>query len=131
MPKTRILPTHFTYLAQYEKKSVACHLFPIFCLIFNLAIWIQPIYHETLKERANFSVRWIFCLSLWYFLLIYRIIPKISPGLIFGQSTFFWAHFRGGLFSGGAYFRDEICVRKEDGLIISAKVIKGIRIISL
>ena len=67
--------------------------------------------------------------------MIYRIIPKISPGLIFGQSAFFWAYFRGGAYFRGAYFRDEIRVRKEDGLIIegciSATVIKEIRIISL
>ena len=54
--------------------------------------------------------------------MIYRIITKISPGLIFGQITFFWlifegAYFREAYFRKG-YFRDEIRVRKGGGLII-------------
>ena len=56
--------------------------------------------------------------------------PENKPG------AYFWSkHFFGLIFGGGAYFLDEIRVRKEDGLIIegciSATVIKGIRIISL
>ena len=42
-------------------------------------------------------------------LVIYRIIPKIIPGLIFSQSTFLGL-FLMGLFLGGAYFQDEICI---------------------
>ena len=65
----------------------------------------------------------------------YRIIPKISPGLIFGQSTFFLGLFSRGLIFGGAYFWDEIRVRKGGGLIIegyiSATITKTKRIISL
>ena len=48
---------------------------------------------------------------------IYRIIPKISPGLIFGQSTFFWAYFRGGLFSGGLIFGMKFASEKRMGLL--------------
>ena len=58
--------------------------------------------------------------------------PENKPWAYFLSKHFFWAYFRGGLIFGGAYFRDEICVRKEDRLIIegciSATVIKRIRI---
>ena len=87
------------------------------------------------KEYQNFSLINPIHLNFTFESLSirYRIIPKISPGLIFGQSTLFWAYFRGGLFSGGAYFWDEIPVKKRGGLIIegyiSATVTKRIRII--
>ena len=51
------------------------------------------------------------------FVSIYRIIPKISLGLIFGQSTFFWAYFRGGLFSGGLIFGMKFASEKRMGLL--------------
>ena len=40
------------------------------------------------------------------------IILKISPGLIFGQSTFFWAYFRGGLFSRGLIFGMKFALKR-------------------
>ena len=45
-------------------------------------------------------------------LKIYRKIPIISPGLIFVQKDFCWAHFRGSLFSGKLIFGGA-CYRKE------------------
>ena len=49
---------------------------------------------------------------------IYRIISIISPGLIFGQSTLFWAYFRGGLFSGGLIFGMKFALKKGVGLLL-------------
>ena len=41
--------------------------------------------------------------------LTYRKISNISPGLIFDRGTFFWAYFRGGLYSRGTIFERFFC----------------------
>ena len=69
----------------------------------------------------------------WVFYTTYRIIRKISPGLILVKALFFGLIFEGGLFSGRAYFWDEIRVRRKGGLIIEGYISATItkRIISL
>ena len=44
--------------------------------------------------------------------------PENKPWAYFRSKHFFLGLFSGGLIFRGAYFRDEIRVRKEDGLII-------------
>ena len=61
--------------------------------------------------------------------------PENKPWAYFRSKHFFLGLFSGGFIFGGAYFRDEIRVRKGGGLIIegyiSATITKTKRIISL
>jgi len=51
-------------------------------------------------------------------LIVYRKIPKISPGVYIFQRAFLKGLFSKGLIFGGAYFRREICVSKSIGLAL-------------
>ena len=44
----------------------------------------------------------------------------ISPGLIFGQMAFWWAYFRGSLFSDGLIIGGNFAFQNELGLAITA-----------
>ena len=52
----------------------------------------------------------------WAIILIYREIPKISPGLIFVQKADLLGLFSGELIFGGAYYWKESCVSKWVGI---------------
>ena len=51
-------------------------------------------------------------------LIVYRKIPKISPGAYTFQRAFLKGLFLEGRIFGGAYFRREICVSKSIGLAL-------------
>ena len=55
-------------------------------------------------------------------LVIYRKIPKISPGAYIFQRPFLRGLFLEGLIFGGACLRREICVSKSIGLTVSLEV---------
>ena len=57
------------------------------------------------------------------FLLIYRKIPKISPGAYIFQRPFLRGLFLEGPIFGGAYVRREICVSKSIGLACNGREI--------
>ena len=50
--------------------------------------------------------------------VVYRKIPKISPGAYIFQRPFLRGLFLEGLIFGGAYLRREICVSKSIGLAL-------------
>ena len=54
--------------------------------------------------------------------LIYRKIPKISPGAYIFQRPILMGLFLEGLTFGGAYLRREICVSKSFGLALLLEV---------
>ena len=54
--------------------------------------------------------------------MIYRKIPKISPGAYNFQRPFLRGLFLEGLIFGGAYVRREICVSKSIGLALQLEV---------
>ena len=56
------------------------------------------------------------CMKTTY--LIYRKIPKISPGAYIFERPFLRGLFLEGLIFGGAYLRREICVSKLIGLAL-------------
>ena len=55
-------------------------------------------------------------------MVVYRKIPKISPGAYIFQRPFLRGLFLEGLISGGAYLWREICVSESIGIALQLKV---------
>ena len=68
--------------------------------------WVLPYINENAKRLAA-SI-----------LMLYRKIPKISPGAYIFQRPFLRGLFLEGLIFGGAYLRRKICVSKLIGLAL-------------
>ena len=62
------------------------------------------------------SVKKVECAAMS--LIVYRKIPKISPGAYIFQGAFLRGLFLEGLIFGEAYLRREICVSKSIGLAL-------------
>ena len=60
--------------------------------------------------------------SVYGDVIVYRKIPKISPGAYIFQRPFLRGLFLEGLIFGGAYLRREICVSKLIGLALQLEV---------
>ena len=56
--------------------------------------------------------------KMFWAIVLYRKIPKISPGAYIFQRPFLKGLFLEGLIFGGAYLRSEICVSKSIGLAL-------------
>ena len=66
------------------------------------------------------SVKKVECAAMS--LIVYRKIPKISPGAYIFQAAFLRGLFLEGLIFGEAYLRREICVSKSIGLALYLEV---------
>ena len=72
----------------------------------------QPLYNFKIAHNTATKITQI----------IYRKIPKISPGLIFFNGPFLRGLVLERLIFGGAYLRREICVSKSIGLALQLEV---------
>ena len=75
---------------------------------------MDPLFCDCVRSLQQKQPNYLsFCTAL-----IYRKIPKISPGAYIFQRSFLRGLFLEGLIFGGAYLRREICVYKSVGLAL-------------